>query len=167
MQSAGRRLLSRALPKQHGKIGWTQTSGSTGQPVRVATTSLVNHFWRAVTLRDHQWSQRDFQGKLAVIRASPNPASPPQPTTSPSWGIATHGLYQTGPSVSLDISANVSDQVAWLKHENPDYLLTYPSNLLALTNYCLHHGITLPNLRDVRAVGEIVTSAMREGCKQA
>ncbi|MDA0766867.1 MAG: phenylacetate--CoA ligase family protein [Verrucomicrobia bacterium] len=167
VQLAGPKLLSPSIPKQHGNINWTQTSGSTGQPVRVATTSLVNHFWCAFTLRDHQWSQRDFQGKLAVLRASPNPASPPQPTTSPSWGIATHGLYQTGPSVSLDISANVSDQVAWLKRENPDYLLTYPSNLLALTNHCLHHGITLPNLKDVRAVGEIVTPAMRENCKQA
>lgn len=167
LQRGGADLLSTQIPPSHGAVSWTQTSGSTGEPVRVAKTALTGFFWKLFNLRHHQWHCRDLRGTLAAIRFfEGDVAAPPNGSRFPGWGAATDRLFRTGPSVSLQIGADVRDQIEWLRREAPEYLLTYPSNLLALTGYCRAYGIRLPNLREVQTVGEIVTPAMRLACRE-
>jgi len=51
--------------------------------------------------------------------------------------------------------------------ENPDYLLTHPSNLAALARRSLERKIALPRLRQVRTFGEMLRPDLRELCKMA
>jgi len=155
------RLKSESIPREHGKTTEVRTSGSTGSPVRVLKTQLSQLFWNALTLRDHRWHGRDLSGKLAVIRHGVREGS------APSWGIATEGVLVTGPAVNLGAGTDIGDQLDWLQREQPDYLLTYPSNAAALARLSLERGVRLQRLREVRALGEMLAADVREACRAA
>jgi phenylacetate-CoA ligase len=157
VQDGWETLRSRNSPKAHGRLYVTQTSGSTGQPVKVVGTELGRLFWRALTVREHLWHKRDFSAKVCAIRVAPN-APGPDGVTRDGWGPATDALMKTGPIAILSLSTDVGVQAAWLERHDPDYLLSYPSNLLALAR----RGVKLTKLREVRTIGETVTPALRE-----
>lgn len=69
LQSAGESLFCQQLPRDHLPIGETRSSGSSGEPVIIKRTALNKLLWFAFTMREHLWQQRDFSGRLAVIRA--------------------------------------------------------------------------------------------------
>ncbi|MEQ9606302.1 MAG: hypothetical protein RLN99_01400, partial [Kiloniellaceae bacterium] len=151
-----------ALPQSHGKRHQIETSGSTGRPLRLFGTEVTGIFWRACVMREHLWQDRDFSRKLAAIRwVRKGAAMPPAGVSSDSWGPASGSIYPTGPAVLLNVASELREQVAWLQRENPDYLISFPSNLAALASYCLAHGITLANLKQVMTVGETVTDKVR------
>ena len=166
VQQAGKELLSVRVPAQHGSVHQTQTSGSTGEPVKVCGTGITRYFWQLFTLRERLWHKRRFSGTLAAIRFLGGKALPPHGTRSACWSQATDHVFATGPSIGMEIGTDVSVQAEWLARNNPDYLITYPSNLLALTTYCRQHAIQLPGLKQVRTVGEIVTPSMRQACRE-
>ncbi|MGH8671293.1 MAG: hypothetical protein ACREUA_04550, partial [Burkholderiales bacterium] len=70
IQTAGERLHSRAVPKDHGAVYEVNTSGSTGRPIKALVTDVTRFFWNAFTLREHLWHGRDLGGKLASIRST-------------------------------------------------------------------------------------------------
>lgn len=167
IQAAGPTLNTAALPADHGDSGEVVTSGSTGQPVCILTTSLASLYWMAITLRDHEWHQRDLTGRLAAIRADLHAAIPEQGQVNPNWGVATAGVYETGPCGLLSIRLDVGTQARWLVGQNPDYLLSYPSNLAALAGHFLAEGVRLDRLRQVRSYGEAIGPDFRDLCREA
>jgi phenylacetate-CoA ligase len=162
IQAAGDNLYSTQPPESHGKRGKIETSGSTGRPIRVLTTALTQFFWRCFTLRDNLWHRSDFSAKLATIRhADPGKAEPPHGIHSTGWGPATSALYKTGPAALLSIRSDISVQARWLQREAPAYLLSYPSNLLALAHYFENNGLSLPSLKEVRTISEALGDDLR------
>jgi len=151
-------LKSRAMPEAHGAVAESRTSGSTGRPVRTFKTALSHLYWRALGLRDHFWHQRDFAGKLAAIRQGVRYGE------YPGWGAVTEGVIATGPSVTLDIMSSIDVQLQWLQTQQPDYLLSYPSNIAELARQSSRHGIRLSRLREVRAIGEVLGDEVRDLC---
>jgi phenylacetate-CoA ligase len=147
-----------SLPAEHGVATPAFTSGSTGRPVMILSTGVTKAFWNAITLRDHLWHQRDFHGKLAVIRSLGDSSSGETSLTrrSAQWGTATSELVQTGPCAMLSIHATIDQQAEWLLQQDPDYLLTYPSNVAALARRFQATGARLSRLREVRTFGEIL-----------
>ncbi|MDP1708742.1 MAG: phenylacetate--CoA ligase family protein [Gammaproteobacteria bacterium] len=161
VQSAGEALLSQKPLREHGKIAEGKTSGSTGRPIKFYGTQLGRTFWQILTLREHLWHQRDFSGTLAAIRSR-----------APSldrrgWGPSTDVAFDTGPCASIDICTDVQRQLKWLQQQNPDYLLSYPSNVRALARACLEQGIKLPRLREVRTLSETLNPDLRALCREA
>jgi phenylacetate-CoA ligase len=167
IQEAGELLVSKEPPSDHGYVIQTSTSGSTGQPVHVKSTTFNSLLWRIFTIREHLWHKRDFSGKLASIRQfNEGVATPPEGSTADGWGPATNALFRTGPCAMLSILATVREQAEWLIRQDSDYLLNYPSNLLALTHYFEDNGLTLPRLRQVLTISETVSPALREACQR-
>jgi len=167
IQAAEKGIYSEIIPKGHGKVGNVYTSGTTGRPIRALKTALSDIFWSAITLRDHLWQGRNFSGKLAVIRNSDKGKDPyPNGTKSGRWGL-TDLVYKTGPGVSLNIMSTLEQQIEWLQREDPDYLLTHPTNVYRLANYCLENGIRLGKLRQVQTISEILRPEVRDVCKAA
>jgi len=154
-------IRSRALPAEHGRTEEGRTSGSSGTPVRVLKTEVTALYWRALTLREHLWHQRDFSGKLAVIRRHAGGKS------GRNWGSSTQGLVATGPAVGLEPSAPLDAQLDWLAREAPAYLLTYPSLVGELARRALSRGLRLPSLKGVRTLGELLPQEVREACREA
>lgn len=166
LQAAGDQLTSTRIPQDHGRTSIHVTGGSTGEPVRVLGTAVTSFAWRVYTLRDHLWHRRDFSQKLAVIRfMEQGTADPPRGTQSRNWGTATQGM-PTGPCAILTIHSTTEQQAHWLAEQNPAYLLTYPSAILALTRFCAKHGIALPALREVRTFGEVLEPQVREAVRE-
>jgi len=163
--SAGESIVSTKLPAHHGQVGWTQTSGSTGEPVRVLTSSLTQHFWSLFVLREQEWHLRELAGTLAVIRPNSKTAPPPAGAVYPDWG-AFGKLAKTGPAVLLDISAQTEVQLAWLGTHDPHYLLTFPTNLAMLLEKSAASGFRPGRLKEVQTIGEPVPPELREACRQ-
>ncbi len=167
IQVAKDSILSRNLPPKHGKAFKTQTSGSTAKPLTVWHSALTTFFWRAFTLREHLWHRRDFSGKLAAIRyISNDQAKTSHGMQLEGWGPSTDIVLKTGPCCLLDIQTPLEQQLAWLIREQPAFLLSYPTNILALANYCKDSGKELKNLQEVRTLGETVTDETRILCKE-
>ena len=168
IQAAGETLMSRALPPSHGGTSEIFTSGSTGKPIRAVRSELWRLFWSAFTIRDHLWHRRDMRGKFAAIRESGKGKAPyPDGSTASYWGRSSSRVFDTGPSVGLNITCSVEQQVDWLRRQEPDYLLTHPTMVQSLAGYCLDRGIELPGLRQVETISEIVQPVTRTLCREA
>lgn len=167
LESAGAQAVTTALPAAHGRMTEKRTSGSTGEPGRFVSTQVSSQFWHALTLRDHLWHGRELSAALAVVRSGRSVRDPFAITRHNSWGPPADLVFDTGPGVLLYHSLPIERQAALLREFNPHYLLTYPSNLLALARCVSEHGESLTNLREVRTYGEPVEDAVREACRSS
>jgi phenylacetate-CoA ligase len=157
LQNHNKTLLSTALSKDHLPVNAARTSGSTGKPVDILNTQITELFYRALNLRNHLWHRRDFHSKLAAIRLQTHTprANPP---TQCEWAEA----FSSGPALEFDSGQPISTQFDWLQQEQPNYLLTYPSNLKAIVQYSQSQNTPLPSLRGLSTFGELVTPEMRQ-----
>ncbi len=161
-------LQSTTLPAEHGVIQESTTSGSTGIPIILKHSAMYLVFEGCGLLRQHRWHNRNFLGKLAGIHHQRKlkghlPGGPDQPH----WGWPVNLVYPSGPANLIEIYRPARQQVAWLQEKNPDYILSMPSNLQNLAEYCIGNGITIPNLKNVNTIMEVVTEEFREICRQA
>lgn len=161
LQEHGNALSSKAVPLDHGRSTEVSTSGSTGRPIKALRTEIAQFFWHALTLRDHLWQQRDFKGKLAVIRSDVQQAG-----VLNGWGPSTDIAFKTGKIAVLNINTDIHTQLNWLMEQAPDYLLSYPSNIHALAQLSETTGVSIPGLRQVRTLGECVTTELRQICRR-
>lgn len=154
-QAAGANLMARSVPRSHGSVGRAKTTGSTGTPLEIAKTDLALLFWKAITVRDSLWHGRDLRGKLAAIRVGA------QRQESRNWGEAYEG-YDCGPGVVFDAREDLDLQLDWLLAEQPQILLTHPSNLRALALRSQERGCLLPSLREARTYSERLPADLRD-----
>ncbi|MDF1678791.1 MAG: hypothetical protein P1U32_08880 [Legionellaceae bacterium] len=158
LQGAMDSIVSHQLPAAHGETYPLVTSGSTGEVVRVLGTGFTRLFYDALMLREHRWHQRDVRQKLMAIRwLDLDVAQSPQGTYYPTWGAPIDFYKQTGPSVLLNVTLPTHVQMDALVHHKPYYLMTYPSQLQALAQYAKAHDILLPDLHEIRTIGEMLT----------
>ncbi len=161
-------LTSTAIPKEHGDILETGSSGSTGLPVNVYVTDMQQFMWYAQTLREHEWHGRNHRKKLASIRytGDSEEARSPPGIRSAGWGHPIDEVYSGGMTVMLSIECDVADQLRWLLDEQPDYLLTYPSNLRALAELMDQSDAELQSIEQIRTIGEVLTAEDRAYCEK-
>lgn len=167
IQREGESLRSPALPPHHGKVHAVTTSGSTGKPIKTYGTTVTRFFWNVFTVREHLWHRRDLTGKLSAIRmVKGTDAAYPDGVALPNWGPATAMLFDTGPATLLSIRSTIKQQADWLRRQDPDYLITFPSNLIGLAAYCRDNGVKLAKLREVRTLAEILHPEARDLCRE-
>lgn len=158
LQQAGEELYSSALPKSHTPVMDATSSGSTGRPVTVKITMVTRIFSDALTLRYHDWAGRDFSGKTCAIEIIQRGKSA-DPT---GWAPG----YVSGPMVVLPIDTPIARQFDWLLENEPDYLLTYPTNLAALVRHSRERGERIAGLRQVATMSEVLDPETREECER-
>lgn len=135
LQQSGQALLARTCPPEHGGLVWQKTSGSTGEPVRFATSALGALFQDALNLRAHLWYGLDFRRKFGSIRISELSAH------ADDWGSVTRGTFATGPSVWIALNEDVDRQLDWLLREQPAYLMSRGHTLHSLIHASLARGV--------------------------
>ncbi|HEX7275899.1 MAG TPA: AMP-binding protein, partial [Acidimicrobiales bacterium] len=167
LQGAGAGLHSTEVPAEHQPVTEVVTSGSTGPPVRVLGTKVTGMFWQAITLRDILWHRRDMGHKLAAIRADRSDQFPPGGMVLPNWAPFLEALYPTGECALLGITRDIATQAMWLVEQDPAYILSYPSNVLALADHFQAKGMSLPGLREVWTYGEALRPELRPRCARA
>jgi len=153
--------ISCSPPKDHLPISILQSSGSTGQIVKVQRTALTQLMWLSCTMRDHLWHHRDFSQTLACIRGYSSPTS----SENENWSLPASLLFETGIMYKKSILTNIEEQAIWLLECNPHYLLTYPTNLVGLLDQ--FEKLSFPsNLVEIRTIGETVTDELRVRCQK-
>lgn len=154
--------LYTAPPKSHGKVEEKVTSGSTGQPVTVRTSAAAFALRNALTLRGHCWQDVNMSGRMAALRATvKGKDGQPGKFRANSWG---GGVFRTGESGAMSSGLPTQVQMEWLMEFNPDYLLTYPSNLMSILKTA---GKTKPsNIKSLMTLGETVSDELREVAKE-
>jgi phenylacetate-CoA ligase len=156
------------VPASHGRVITTTTSGSTGTPITVRGTVFDAIIAKAITLRHFLWHPHDFTGNLASIRRVKGRIYEyPHGRRQRRWGDTGTFPFATGESAILAISASIAQQAEWLARQDPDYFVTYPSNLRFLADHCREHGIALPHLEHVTSFGEVLSPETREACRLA
>lgn len=160
-------LTSPSIPPEHGQVFDVSSSGSTGKPIKIKSTALSAFMWQAGSIRDHIWHGRDLDKKLAVIRRLPDGIGAcPDGDHYNNWGRETRDLCVTGALSVLDIRAKVDEQYEWLSQVKPDYLLTYPSNMMAIAQYINKFNKQPILLQEIRTIGEMLTTEMRQDAQK-
>jgi len=168
LQRLGDELVSLSVPREHGEALVNASSGSTGTPVSVRGTVFDAWVFKALNLRHFLWHPHDFSGRLVSIRHVANhEADYPKGANYPRWGDTATFPFATGPAAALSIAASIREQAEWLARQDPDYLQSYPSNLLWLARHCERHRIALPHLEHVTTLGEVVNPEVREAVRRA
>lgn len=107
-------------------------------------------------------AQTRFFQKLAIIRANADAIISDVKASSLGWGPPASLLYSTGPGYSQSFALSNLEQATWLSSINPDYLLTYPSNLSSLLDVFEQRGDVPKALKEIRCIGETVTEGLRK-----
>lgn len=158
MVQSGRHVAAEEpLPKMHRPTGLVNTSGSTGEPVRVVRTALNRLHWLGLSIRFHLWAEPDLSGRFAAIRANLTKHG-----AMPDWSAPMNLLWRTGPMLLIDIETDIDRQLDMLADFAPDTVLIYPSNLAALAERMSARGIGLPSVKRWRSMGETLTPDTRE-----
>jgi phenylacetate-CoA ligase len=157
LQSAGDAFFCKDLPADQGEIGVTQTSGSTGEPVRVRKTGISQLFWNTYTLRNCTWHQIPFDARYTIIR--PNVDAYEE---QPNWGAPFELLFKTGPTQVMPITTPLTEQIDLLRKFQPETLLINPSNLRGLVDLWRDEGPGLAKLKWIKSIGETLPDELRE-----
>ena len=166
LRSESAALNAPAVPPAHMPLAVVVTSGSTGIPVEVNTTTVTRTVWDALAMREHLWQRRNFQKRLGIIRASKRAEGLRQGLNHANWGQPVAGLYRTGPMSVVHIKQPVDVLVEWLRRFDPHYLLTYPSVAAALFD-ALGPGGRTPSLEELRLIAEPVDVEFERQLKDA
>jgi phenylacetate-CoA ligase len=153
------------VPRGMRATGENTTSGTSGIPVRILQTGLLKVWFSALTLRDMEWCGIDPRRGLASIRSSGPWRLPPETALSgfsrPTWGLPLCDVVVTGPSHAMCIKQDPRRQLEWLMRVNPEYLLTYPSNLEVLVRLVEETGQRPAVLRGIQAISETLTAELQ------
>ena len=111
--------------------------------------------------------KRDFHKKYAAIRLTQSDdALPPLGKHMNVWDDSFSDIYKSGPAALLSIKSSIDEQWKWLQKENPEYFLTYPSNLKALLGKIESKAEVLTNLQQVITFGETVSPEIRQRVRE-
>ena len=156
IQQAGPSFVANHVPPAHGQQRWVTTSGSTGQPLRAATTDVGVYFQHSLVLRSFLWYGVEFSAKFASIKAAT------QEDTYPDWGTPANAVFHTGPSVTYSVFRDLNSQVDWICREAPAYLLARNTSVRALIETSQRSGQVPAGLRAVLGFADMAAPDTRE-----
>jgi len=160
-------LRAARLPPGQKFGGFTKTSGSTGQPVVVAQTTVSNWMFPLLAQRQMRWARFDPAGSLGSIRPARDlprlpggqHLGPGDTCRHPSWPM-TGKYFETGPFSGLSNANPLDGQVEWVERERPNYLLMQSADMehLALG---FQDRPPVDSLRGFQAISQQLTPEMR------
>ena len=160
IQKAGDQLHCKEVPKSHLPTSKGRSSGSTGEPVTVYKTNINNLFWQANMMREHLWHQRNFSGRLLIIRSGIEGI-----VTQNGWGPPVNTLYKSGQTMGMSVHSSSKDILRVIKEFRPEHLNIYPSTLDGLMNYCVQHNQTVEGIKHIWCISETLSPATRQRAK--
>lgn len=160
-------LIAATLPpgQQQGEL--TQSSGTTGQPVRVRQTRQSMAMFSQLKQRELRWFRFDPRAALAVIRLPSQlpltperrPLSLGQTLNLPAWPLVGN-FFQTGPTRCFSVFNPVDHQAEWLDRTRPDYVMSYPETFEHLA-FAYQNRPRPDYPRGLLAISEQLTPGMR------
>ena len=168
IQDNERRLKAENLPGGETKVVVKATSGTTGRPTKVLQSMNTTRVFAALKQREYRWFRFDPGGTLAMIRLSshlPRAENRRELTNGetqrlPAW-LHVGGDFDTGPFLGFNVTNSPEEQIAWLRENQPDYLLTYSETLEHLA-FTAAGETPATGIRGLMAISEQLTPSMRD-----
>lgn len=142
-----------------GPVSQHKTSGSDGEAIMFGVNGLAKVAYNAALTRLARWHGADParpMAQLRIYRMDPVPHYP-EGQTSRGWSQAAPDAVQYG----LDMRATVDQQIEWLSRHPAPYLMTLPSNAMALA-YAMADAATPLTFEKIFSISETVIPGARE-----
>ena len=147
------------LAEIHGEVTEIQTSGSIGAPLSIASNRLVYAATNAAITRMARWWGADTARSLARLRVYKRDAPLyPAGRDGKGWSYA----HPDADTHDLDLRTPVEQQLEWLERFKAPYLLTAPSNAMALSYAATPQQARELAIELVFTIGETVLPRARE-----
>jgi phenylacetate-CoA ligase len=150
-------VYARAIPETHLPTHSVETTGSSGQPVRVIHTLVTQVESLALSLVQHEWHASDFSRPLAAVRANVAEVQ-----HLPDWGTAVRLVTRSGPSMSIPGTLPMAEILALLRSLDPGQLVIYPTLLATLCDHVERAGEPPLRLQRIRTIAEMLQPERRE-----
>jgi len=157
---AGNAMRTPELPAIYGPITEIKTSGSTGQPLRIASNALNFLAANAALVRLARWWGIDASRPLAkiVINEADEIPAYPEGRERDTWSYGD----RRAPIFELDLSTPIEQQIEWLRRKKAPYLMTLPSNAVALSYAVAPEQARELGIEVIFAIGETVLPQARK-----
>lgn len=156
LQSDAQRFEATSMPAGHGDWRLVTTSGSSGEPLRAATTDAAIFVQHALVLRSQLWYGFDFSRKHAFLRTFG--AS----ERFPDWGSPANAVFRTGPSTLTRATDDHRTQLEWICREKPEYLKAHAVTIRAILEESRRSGRVPDGIRAIIVYGEMLPHGTRE-----
>lgn len=165
-------LRSRRLPAGERIFTETKSSGTSGTPARVIFGLRAGMAFGLLAQRLLRWARYDPQLKQGVIRQArvlprrEDGTQLPEGEVQqlPGW-MYVRDYFHTGPQVAITRGNPIEFQLAWLRAERPDYLVTSPGLMESLVYAA--QGRPVDSLRGLRAIAATLTEPVRQQIESA
>lgn len=135
-QEAGDTLFAKSTPSQTGDHSERTTSGSTGMPLRVRSSNLVNLMGRAINQRIFNWHGINPDDSICFILDDSGKFPYPDGVSGENWNL----INPKARAHSLSVIYTTQKQAEWVHRKQPDILSTYPRNGAAIVEDLLQLG---------------------------
>lgn len=160
-------LHAERLPQGEGPPVVYQSTGTTGQPVRVlmsrSSSSMFTFLWH----RQARWFRFDPMGCFAKIRIPSTLPRQQDGTRMPREKVMRRtawtylgAFFETGPEVTFSVSSPVEQQIEWVRRYRPNYMLAYPGVFEEQALAC-GSAPAVDSLKGLVGIGSTATPSMR------
>lgn len=142
-----------------GPVSEHKTSGSGGEAIMFGVNALAKVAYNAALTRLARWHGADPAKPLAQLRIYRMDPVPHYPE-----GQLSRGWSQAAPDAEvygLDMRATVDEQIEWLSRHRTPYLMTLPSNAMAL-GYAMADAAAPFTFEKIFSISETILPGARE-----
>lgn len=161
-QEAGESLFAKTTPSQAGGHSERMTSGSTGMPLLVRTSGLVNLLSSSISQRIFDWNRISPDNSVCFILDDTRKYPYPDGQPGENWNLVNPRAL----AYSLSINYSSSQQADWVHRKQPDILATYPRNAQAIVEELLQLG-RKPSFHTILVHGEVLEDDTRSFIERA
>jgi phenylacetate-CoA ligase len=161
MLQSGEQMRSMAMPGSHGRIRYERTSGSTGDPVTVATSSYAGAALSATIFRAHRWHDFDWSRNFAIRAGRGHPSHPvaEQLAKPLKWGPSW--LSQSGGNMlHFETTVDGEEMLSLMREHQAAYLGARPHRAHHMALEAQRLGIELK----LDAIWAFGTATSQEAC---
>ena len=156
LQAEATKFEAVAMPAGHGEWRLVTTSGSTGEPLRAATTDAAIFVQHALVLRSQLWYGFDFRRKHGFLSMFDESGS------FPDWGPPANAVFRTGPSAQTRATDDHSAQLDWICREKPAYLKANAFTIRAVLDESRRSGRVPEGIRAIIVFGQMLPHGTRD-----
>ena len=145
-----------SIPEGHGEWRLISTSGSSGEPLRAATTDAAIFVQHALVMRSQLWYGFDYRKKHGFLSMFGQQGS------FPNWGAPANAVFHTGPSAQSQATDDFSALLDWICREKPVYLKAHAFTIRAVLEESRRSGNVPLGIKAVVTYGEMLPHGTRE-----
>lgn len=167
LQDQFQALQAGQLPPGEQQIGYTKSTGTTGEPTKVTSTRRTALMFTILKQREYRIFRWRPQGTSLRILGADDLIPLPDGSLNPlgnviksrSWRYAGR-YFQTGPELGFNQGNSMTQQLQWLHEFNPQYVMSW-SGILECLAHAADQTVGVPGLLSILAVSEQLTPFMR------